>query len=66
MCVINVTYCIQSMLCFIYLQAFEALVKEMGAAAEKNPQNDTLKSHNYKLHESVDGDRPRMKCLQCF
>ena len=52
--------------CSIYLQAFEALVKEMGAAADKCPQNDTLTSHNYRLHESVDGGSPKMRCLRCF
>ena len=51
------------MLCL--LQAFELLVREMGKVAEKCPQTDTLTSRNYKLHDSVDGGSPNMKCLQC-
>ena len=61
----NLLPCITNCRYDFFFQAFEALVKEMGSATDKSPQNGTLTSHNYRLHESVDGGSPNTKCLQC-
>ena len=65
----NMLQCLSLTACLIllyFLQAFEALVKEMGSAADKSPRNGTLTSQqNYRLHETVDGGSQKTKCLQC-